>query len=64
MAIQEIKPFYYDENGMLHINACCSEANSDPIRAARLARKAKAGEKAAALELEAMKAGKMFEEIG
>lgn len=60
MGLKEIKPFYIDEDGTFHVNACCSGANSDPIRAARLARKAKAGDKAAAKELEALDSQKMY----
>lgn len=51
---EKILPFYRDEDGGLHVNACCSEANSDPIRAGRLARAAKNGDKLAAAELARM----------
>ncbi len=64
MALKEIKPYYFNENGTLCINACCSGGNDDPIRAARLAKKARAGSKKAAKELAALRAEKMYEEDG
>jgi hypothetical protein len=35
--IEEVKPYYFNKDGVLCINLCCDGANSDPIRSARLA---------------------------
>ena len=59
MKTEKILPFYRDENGVLHVNACCSEANSDPIRAARLSTQAKKGDKKSAAELARQEATSM-----
>lgn len=58
-----IKGFSVGKNGRISINACCDEANSDPIRAGRLARAAKAGDNEAAEELARMSATPMMQEV-
>ncbi len=63
MSQEKILPFYRDENGHLHVNACCSESNSDPIRAGRLANAAKHGDMVAAAELARMEATAMLREV-
>jgi len=63
MALKEIKPYYFDENGVMHINACCSGANDDWLRTRRLSKRAKAGDKEAEKELAALKTERMFEEV-
>lgn len=60
---EKIKPFYYNDDGVFCINACCDEANSDPIRAGRLARAAKKGDKEAEKELARMSATPMMQEV-
>jgi len=59
--IKPIKPIEKDENGELVFNICCDEANSDWIRAARLAKAAKEGDKEAAKKLKKMENTSMYE---
>lgn len=63
MATEQIKSWYYDERGVLVINAAASESNSDWIRAARLKRKADQGDKKAKEELERMDNTPMMQEV-
>jgi len=59
MKYKTIEPIEYDENGELIINACCTAANADWIRAARLAKKADDGDKEAKKILEELHNTKM-----
>lgn len=63
MAVKKIEPFYYKDDGTLVINACCDEANSDPIRAARLRKAANDGDKEAEKELARMSDTPMIQEV-
>ena len=56
-----IKGFSVGKNGRISINACCDEANSDPIRAARLRIAARGGDEEAKKELARMEETPMME---
>lgn len=51
MKAEETEPFYYDENGVFHVNPNANAACDDWIRAGRLSEKARRGDKAAAKKL-------------
>jgi len=60
--MKPIKAIEKDKNGDLVFNICADEANSDPIRAARLLKKAKAGDKKALKRIEEMENTTMYRE--
>ncbi len=60
--LKPIEPIEKDKNGDLVFNLCADEANSDPIRAARLLKKAKAGDKKALKKLKEMENTPMYRE--
>lgn len=61
--MKKIQMVTIDEDGTFHINSCCDEANSDPIRAGRLADAAKQGDKEAEKKLARMSATPMMQEV-
>jgi len=60
--MKPIEAIEKDKNGDLVFNLCTDEANSDPIRAARLLKKAKAGDKRALKKLKEMENNQMYRE--
>ena len=58
--IKLVKPIKKDENGELVFDICCDEANSNWIRAARLAKTAKEGDKIAGKKLKKMENTPMY----
>lgn len=63
MATEQVKSWYFNERGVLVINAATTEANSDWLRAARLKRAADQGNEEARKELERMNNTPMMQEV-
>lgn len=63
MRTEKIKPYYYDEEGTLCINACCDAANSDWMQAGRLSEKAKQGDEVARKKLDELESTPMLRTI-
>lgn len=64
MKWKKVVPFYYDKDGMLHINMSSNEADADWLLAGRLAEKAAKGDVEAQKELDRMANSPMYEAVG